>query len=583
MTKIRLTFAVFIGCLLASCSQSDDLFLSEKSNELLLTCFKSDWTGTRAVIDDEGKGNFVEGDCIDMLVASAKTVSSTQLEYASGRWTPSLKRGEYAEDELTLSALFPLLPQAEGDVTKRNVELPTDQSDEKSFASADVLYGKTQVKAGDALATLQFHHALHRININLKGDVPDDLSIEVRTLNKGVISLTDGSVTITGSSEYAWIKPHKKNANAYSVIILPQETSAYRSGEGLLRLTSGGKTVSYLFSEDVEAFNSGMQTTLNLSLKYGESHIDTEFCNQTRWVYGITSPVFPGKDEIVTYPIWEENFEEGIWLRINYNLPDEVNYLTWKEGCGWYDCNKTFDYKDDGSMCWAASASNVIHWWLYHNSKYIEAYEAEYKEEPCPKEYRKMTPSDQQHSEVFNFFKASYPNLGSWDTGAVNWFINGDGRNLIYCYNEDFKGFFHHVFSINDAVAVEKRNVTKENFNLWLKDAFRNHKAIGFYANGFTGLSTRNHSMTIWGAEFDAEGNVAFVYFCDSNDAENEPNHGSVRRFKILYEGDKQQETYIAPLDNNDGTVPKAKAIIGSVVLVDLRQDIWSKKYPNIK
>lgn len=151
-------------------------------------------------------------------------------------------------------------------------------------------------------------------------------------------------------------------------------------------------------------------------------------------------------------------------MRIAYEklgLPNEVQYLTWTEGCGWYDCNKTFNYKGDGNMCWAASASNLIHWWLEQNKKYVEAYETKYGT-TCPKGYQLMTADHQDHSEVFNFFKASYPNKGSWDTGGVNWFINGDKKNLIYSYNENFKGFFSKVFSTKDVIATETHNTQKK-------------------------------------------------------------------------------------------------------------------------
>ena len=87
--------------------------------------------------------------------------------------------------------------------------------------------------------------------------------------------------------------------------------------------------------------------------------------------------------------------------------------------------------------------------------------------------------------------------------------------------------------------------------------------------------------MTIWGAEFDEEGNVSFLYFCDNNLSDNEPNYSAVRRFKVTY-SDSTQGTYLVPLDYNDGTQPTVQTLICSVTLVDLRQDIWKAKYPNL-
>ncbi len=106
----------------------------------------------------------------------------------------------------------------------RNIGIPTDQSNEKNHSDADVLFATTTVGASDAVATLQFNHALHRININLKGTIPDDLTIEVKSLANGQISLKDGNATANPSADYVWIKPYRISNESYSLIILPQET-----------------------------------------------------------------------------------------------------------------------------------------------------------------------------------------------------------------------------------------------------------------------------------------------------------------------------------------------------------------------
>lgn len=533
-----------------------------------------------------------------MLVAGEAKTTTTQLEYTDGQWAPALQRNEYGTGALTLSALFPIQAQPDGNLQQRDIHMPIDQSSKESYSAADILFASTPIGTNEASATLQFNHALHRININLKGTVPDDLTIEVKSLAAGQISLEDGTVTTDASTGYIWIKPFQRDESTYSLIILPQEAKTFTSGEGLVRLTTGGKSASYTFTGNAETFNAGMQTTLNLTLKAEESNVDLEFSNQTYWVYGITAPKFPGKENIPSMKPWQKEVEDGIWFRYSYEnmstpLLDENQYLTWKEGCGWFDCNKTFGYKGgDGQMCWAAAASNLIHWWLVHNKKYIEAYDQKYGPEYDniyrPEKYSKMTEDNQQHSEVFNFFKAAFANYGSWDTGGVNWFINGDNKNLLFCHIPNFHGFFSKVFSTNDAVATETKNTSKENFNLWIKDAFRHNRAIGFSAYEFAGASTPSHAMVIWGAEFDAEGNVAFIYFCDNNLAENEPNHASIKRYKIVYDKSNIPElkgdyAYLTPLDYTDGTPAKGRAPFTSLTQVDLRLDLWQKAFPEVE
>lgn len=118
--------------------------------------------------------------------------------------------------------------------------------------------------------------------------------------------------------------------------------------------------------------------------------------------------------------------------------------------------------------------------------KYIDAYDEKYGSEYegvlRPEKYSKMTKENQGHSDVFNFFKFCFDDLGSWDTGGINWFINGDRQHLISCSWQEFHGFFSKVFSKDDVIAKETRDTSKETFNLWFKNAFRYNQAIGFAA-----------------------------------------------------------------------------------------------------
>lgn len=601
MRQLNKLWTVLLGSMwfLISCDRTEDISFSD-NEDFTLECAKSAWSQeSRTVIDDEGSGYFEDGNRIDVWMKAGEETSNVGLQYESGKWIPSLKRVNNGQEAWTLSALYPVLSKPVGDETRRILNLPLNQSTIANQQEADILFAQTTVGAGDTSAKLLFKHALHRINIHLKGTVPEDLELKIRSCTNGEISLVDGRVYLSNKSYY-WITPRQTAEHTYSAIILPQEASDYQKEDGLLRLTFGGKEISYLLTTEVLSFQPGMQTTLNLTLKSADTDVDvddevvdTEFANQTRWVYGITSPVFPGRDEVKTVPVitWITKYPVGEWFRDGYpsDVLDEVEYLTWQEGCGWYDCNKTFGYKGgDGNMCWAATASNLLHWWLLHNSKYVKAYETAHPGSSCPKEYRQMTEKDQNHSDIFNFFKQNFPNLGSWETGGVNWFINGDGQKLNANSNTDFKGFFNEVFSKDKAVATEIRNMSKENFNHYMKEAFRTNKAIGFSVFGFANAGSGMHAMTIWGAEFDENGNVAYLYFCDNNQSDQDPNYGAIKRYKVVYElgktsYDKTREAFLAPLDNIEGTPSKWRSTICSLTLVDLRRDIWQKAFPEIK
>lgn len=595
-TNFKKVIAIFAGSLMfmASCSDIDDSFYGNEEGMIALKCSRSaDWTLRNAAADTDGKGSFEAGDRIEMNISTAGTTSNTTLQYSGSQWMPALKRSEYGTGELLLSAVYPILPQAAVGENMRTISIPADQSTTDNHNATDILFARTTVKEGSVAADMQFAHAMHRIKINLKGSIPEDLTVEIKSLRQGTMSVADGSVSPDEAAGYICIKPYKTGDNSYSVIIMPQDAKAFHDGEGLISFKSGGKSAKYMLKSDISTFEAGKQTTLNLTLKMDEGGVDTEFANQTRWVYGVKGVDFPGRENITTYPVGQTEFPAGEWLRLAYEnmyppMNLEMQFFTWKEGCGWYDCNKSL--VSDRNMCWAATSSNLIHWWLEQNKKYIEAYDQdyglEYSDMSRPEEYKQMTPDNLDHSAVFNFFKKSFRDAGSWDKGGVNWFINGNRQNLSP-NNPEFKGFFRSLFKTGDDIATETRDMSKKNFNLWMKDAFRNHKAIGFSAFDYAGTNTGRHSMTIWGAEFDENGDVAYVYFCDNNDGIDEPNHASIMRYKVVYEKSTLPEikdlcAYMVQLPDN-GNISARKIAFNSLVLADLRLDIWKTKYPHIK
>lgn len=114
--------------------------------------------------------------------------------------------------DLTLSAIYPLLPQDGNEPAWRDIAMPVDQSGAAEYEAADVLFASTEVGASSASSVLKFNHALHRINIHLKGNIPDDLTIEVKSLAGGRISLEDGTVKADGDAGFVWLKPYRQGS-----------------------------------------------------------------------------------------------------------------------------------------------------------------------------------------------------------------------------------------------------------------------------------------------------------------------------------------------------------------------------------
>ena len=155
------------------------------------------------------------------------------------------------------------------------------------------------------------------------------------------------------SEDIQWITPHLNSDGSMEAIILPQSATPYRDGAGLLRIANSETEVLYDAPKQTDeglalaTFEPGKQTSFRLSIKQP----DPDVANRTLWIYGVNAPDFPGKENIPTYPMYTTQFPAGQWFRLDWAMA-ECQYLTWAEGCGWYDCNKSVRYNEnDRNLC----------------------------------------------------------------------------------------------------------------------------------------------------------------------------------------------------------------------------------------
>lgn len=81
---------------------------------------------------------------------------------------------------------------------------------------------------------------------------------------------------------------------------------------------------------------------------------------------------------------------------------------------------------------------------------------------------------------VFEFFKHSFYDIGSWESAGVNWFITGNDDLLAYPTIRGFHGFFSEVFSESDIIATDSpSNPDSRQFNDFIIDALLNRKRSG--------------------------------------------------------------------------------------------------------
>ncbi len=593
-------------CLLAACNKEfSDPTGVQDDNYLEISFSRT----TRADLDANGAGNFSEGDRIGLYIDNGSETAYRELAYTSGEWQPRLRRSDFGEGELTLAAHYPARSAAADDPAHAAFTLSEDQRAE-GFAASDLLFARQRIPAGSYRAAMTFTHALHRLHIEINGEGISTPGLRSRM--GGTVDLLTGTASVTEGS-FGWITPRKNADGSYEAVIFPQDADPYRDGEGLLKIPTpeGEKTYRLpetLDGKPLERFEAGKQLTLTLTLKQG----NPDLANKTLWVYGLDIPEFPGEEKLPTYKLYDK-VPAGIWFRRDRDY-EEVQNLTWKEGCGWYDCNKSPRYtEDDANTCWAASASNLVLWWMNNNRAYIEAYNADYGTTVSGSEgsqvYTFTQPSmeflpllpnggtgdddpdqEQNRNAVFQFFKDYAQNKGSWNSRGVRWFITGDNTGIPSENGSScFPGFFAEVFKQTDVIATDSnRSPTEEEFNEFMVNALRNRQAIGFTAHDIAGTNTGAHAMVIWGAEFDAEGKIAYVYFCDNNNADQDVNGAVITRRGICYVTDPTspsgwKRTYLQHLPPKNGSsVENKKYLISSLCAVDLRQDIWAKKYPSV-
>lgn len=620
MTRLRYRFLsvalLMIVGVLSGCTNRLDEPMRGGAGYLELNFLQPE---TRITVNPDGSGTFTEGDRVGLYIDNGTAVQYRELTYEGGVWTPRLKRSDFGTGILVLSAHYPV-QSIESPQTAPNhaFTLATTQNEATDFSAADMLFARTELAEGVYRAQLPFEHLFHRVRVELT-NAGSGVSVRVRSVCSGEVNLLTGATTVSGS-QYDWITPRQNSDGSYEAVVFPQSATPYQSGEGLLQIVNGDKQASFMAptqtseGQSLATLAAGQQTTFRLTITESgtteptdpsepSEPVNPDVANKTLWIYGVHAPDFPGKENILTYRDGQP-YLPGQWYRENYTS-DEVQYLTWAEGCGWFDCNKSNGYTEgDGNLCWAATASNMVLWWMTHNKPYVDAYTQQYGsnvtttkapvvtlERPAT-EFQPLYPGapisfDEVHrNPVFEFYKQHFRNVGNWDTGGVNWFITGDDTNMGGPYINGFPGFFSEVFQMKDVVATEaNRWPQRKQFNAFIIDAFLNRKALGFTVYGFSNPNEGSHSMTIWGAEFDENGEAAYLYYCDNNLSDQDGGGAVIKRYKIVYEVDpgmnNNEYTYIQAPDNEEG-IRKPTSKITALFSVDLRRDVWKQAFPDV-
>ena len=244
----------------------------------------------------------------------------------------------------------------------------------------------------------------------------------------------------------------------------------------------------------------------------------------------------------------------------DFRKSEDHGYIDYKapfeEGQGYFDVNKApfgTDKNIDRNLCFAAAASNTLHWYLQQNKKEIQDYIEDNGDvirtvganTYSLKEMLNQN-VEQQGSLIYQYFKEMYGNneTGYYTVPLMDLFLNG------YTPKEDRKtniedkdlqpdrrgGFLYGI--LGGKLQTGLRSV---------KDVEDMGESLQYYlSNGFVlCLSYKtfsyNHVVTLWGAEYDANGRLCAVYVTDSDDQDETGDEVDVamKRYRVMEEGQK--------------------------------------------
>ena len=579
--------------LMAGCSESDPATEGLGAVPDGEVEFVFDLSAARAAIGEDGSGAFEDGDRIGLYVFGSPSQHFV-LTRENGAWRPKLKKSDLGDGKI--SAYYPAREDVRPEEIRHIHAVASDQSGE-GYAESDMLWAHREIDLSTVSNRIElpFAHGMHRLKIRLtsaEGELPEDLSVEVRNRNEGSFSLFTGTPQDPETNE-VWITPHAgETAGEFTALLFPQKLAPYTSGDGWLRIHAGDRTITYNAPNEIggsKSFEAGKTTTLDLRLTDGNVEPgpepdpglepDEEFRNKKLWLYGIDSPVYDPETVIEVSPGNPiDNYTPNVWVKYVYHWSDGTTTESWKlpwgEGCGWYDVNKTYwkDDAEDGYMCWAGASSNILHWWIDRNKEYVAAYDARYGNEPEFEKYPRPSTdfSPASKSAIFRLFIDTFQNRGAGE--GVSWFITGLNANTSGIDNPtmlDCPGYFGRVFKKTDVVYTDNRAMSKSRFNQIIKHALKNRQALEFTTNG-------NHAMTIWGAEFDDEGYVDYIYYADNNYGDQDPVGAACIRQKISYRKD-------AVMNLPDQAYMGSNTRISALGVADLRRDIWRQAFPDVQ
>ena len=295
---------------------------------------------------------------------------------------------------------------------------------------------------------------------------------------------------------------------------------------------------------------------------------------EIRWVHGVEKPENGEK-----VPVLDEsgNPMKDNGQTVYYNS----NYVTvWKENenTKFFNVRKLhFVMRDtmapycynssDSNMCWAMTASNMLHWWVEQNKDLVNKYNPAYnflytKGLGNNEEYKK--------SKIASVFRYNCINRGNEIRNGLEGFLFSSG-------DVPFKKianpkYFDKVFNKTNNIVTVETSYSKQEFERIVKDAFNSKKAIGLDISDGKNL----HAITLWGAAFDGDENIIAIYVVDNNNPNNEMFTYGIRYQKNIYADAEENYPYLINYAVKKSAIYINK-YIDRITTLDKGEEQWQK------
>ena len=244
------------------------------------------------------------------------------------------------------------------------------------------------------------------------------------------------------------------------------------------------------------------------------------------WTKGIKPPTIGNDESYQLHPV---------------KIPSDQfqTYLTtYISNVGWYDVNKQGG--QDANLCFAAAASNSLHWWLDQNDEYIQKYIDQNSSEVVRKAldgYRNSFKS-QSDSGIFKYFIHSFANRpnGYWVDLLHDHFINGYPYSEADTPNQENKKHLSRTESSGFLMDIFGEKLLTRRLSPGSYEVFSRTIEGAAYGRQYSLLTYKPASNAILlrcGAEYDLQGNLCGVFLSDSDDYDAASNGRAMLRYTV--------------------------------------------------